>query len=115
MNFNQLSAWSIRHPVVQPDRDVRAFQDVLIDLGTRLRLPGLLDRNGAAKYPRGYAQYMVEHERAPGIGLLAGWRGSDGSKHGVGGRGRIEFSEHRALHLDILGSILLYVDRSFKR
>jgi anaerobic selenocysteine-containing dehydrogenase len=76
---------AIRHPVVQPDRDVRAFQDVLIDLGTRLRLPGLLGPDGAAKYPRGYAQYMVEHERAPGIGLLAGWRGGDGSKQGIGG------------------------------
>jgi anaerobic selenocysteine-containing dehydrogenase len=27
---------------------------------------------------------MVEHERAPGIGLLAGWRGRDGTKSGVG-------------------------------
>ena len=75
---------SIRRPVVQPDRDVRPFQDVLLDLGARLRLPGLVDDSGAAKYPRGYAQYMVEHERAPGVGLLAGWRGVDGSKAGFG-------------------------------
>ncbi len=75
---------AIRQPVTKPDRDVRAFQDVLIDLGTRLGLPGLLGADGTAKYPRGYAQYMVEHERAPGIGLLAGWRGSDGSKAGIG-------------------------------
>jgi anaerobic selenocysteine-containing dehydrogenase len=27
---------------------------------------------------------MVEHQRAPGVGLLAGWRGADGSKAGVG-------------------------------
>jgi anaerobic selenocysteine-containing dehydrogenase len=27
---------------------------------------------------------MVEHERAPGIGLLAGWRGADGAQDGVG-------------------------------
>ena len=76
---------AIRRPVTKPDRDVRPFQDVLIDLGTRLGLPGLLGADGSAKYPRGYAQYMVEHERAPGIGLLAGWRGSDGSKVGIGG------------------------------
>lgn len=75
---------AIRRPVVAPDRDVRPFQDVLLDLGARLRLPGLVDENGAAKYPRGYAQYIVEHERAPGVGLLAGWRGADGSKSGVG-------------------------------
>jgi anaerobic selenocysteine-containing dehydrogenase len=27
---------------------------------------------------------MVEHERAPGVGMLAGWRGPDGSKAGFG-------------------------------
>jgi anaerobic selenocysteine-containing dehydrogenase len=75
---------AIRQPVCTPDRDVRPFQDVLIDLGTRLRLPGLTDEDGGARYPGGYAQYMVEHERAPGIGLLAGWRGRDGTKSGVG-------------------------------
>ena len=75
---------AIRQPVVLPDRDVRPFQDVLIDLGTRLALPGLVDESGAAKYPGGFAQYMVEHERAPGVGLLAGWRGRDGGKQGVG-------------------------------
>ena len=75
---------AIRQPVVTPDREVRPFQDVLLDLGARLKLPGLVDDNGVAKYPRGYAQYMVEHERAPGVGLLAGWRGADGSQQGIG-------------------------------
>ncbi|MFI4969744.1 MAG: molybdopterin oxidoreductase family protein [Lysobacterales bacterium] len=75
---------AIRRPVVQPDRDVRPFQDVLLDLGARLKLPGLVDAGGGARYPRGYAQYMVEHERAPGVGLLAGWRGSDGSQAAIG-------------------------------
>ena len=78
------AADAIRQPVVAPDRDVRPFQDVLLDLGARLRLPGMVDDGGQAKYPRGYAQYMVEHERAPGVGLLAGWRGADGSKIGSG-------------------------------
>ena len=80
---------AIRQPVCAPDadgsgRDVRPFQDVLIELGTRLNLPGLVHDDGAAKYPGGYAQYIVEHERAPGIGLLAGWRGRDGAHAGVG-------------------------------
>lgn len=80
---------AIRRPVVAPDadgsgRDVRPFQDVLLDLGARLNLPGMTDDTGAPKYPRGYVQYMVEHERAPGVGLLAGWRGTDGSKSAVG-------------------------------
>ncbi len=38
------------------DRDVRPFQDVLLDLGARLKLPGMLDENGSPKYPRGFAQ-----------------------------------------------------------
>jgi anaerobic selenocysteine-containing dehydrogenase len=75
---------AIRQPVVEPDRDVRPFQDVLLDLGARLGLPGMVDEDGSARYPRGYAQYMVEHERAPGVGLLAGWRGIDGTQSGVG-------------------------------
>jgi anaerobic selenocysteine-containing dehydrogenase len=75
---------AIRQPVTRPERDVRPFQDVLLDLGARLALPGLVDAAGAPKYPHGYAQYMVEHERAPGIGLLAGWRGADGTQEGVG-------------------------------
>ena len=32
---------AIRHPVVEPDRDVRGFQDVMIDLGARLKLPAI--------------------------------------------------------------------------
>jgi len=69
---------SIRQPVIEPDRDVRPFQDVLLDLGARVGLPGLLNEDGAAKYPGGYADYITNHERAPGIGLLAGWRGDQG-------------------------------------
>jgi anaerobic selenocysteine-containing dehydrogenase len=75
---------SIRQPVVQPDRDVRAFQDVLLDLGVRLGLPGLLTPEGAPRYPGGYADYLVNHERSPGVGPLAGWRGADGTAIGRG-------------------------------
>ena len=72
---------AIRHPVIEPDRDVRPFQSVLIDLGARLGLPGFVNDDGSAKY-RDYADYMANHERSPGIGPLAGWRGADGSKFG---------------------------------
>src|SRR6185312_2767045 len=75
---------AIRQPVVAPDRDVRPFQDVMIDLGARLGLPGLVDLDGKPKYPGLYADYIVNHQRKPGIGMLAGWRGADGSKHGSG-------------------------------
>ena len=42
-----------RQPVLQPDRDVRPFQSVLIDLGARLGLPGLTGEDGSPKYPGG--------------------------------------------------------------
>ncbi len=75
---------AIRQPVVKPDRDVRPFQDVLIDLGARLKLPGFTEADGKAKFPGGYADYIVNHQRKPGVGPLAGFRGTDGSKSGVG-------------------------------
>ena len=75
---------SIRQPVVAPDRDVRPFQDVLIDLGARLGLPGLVKEDGNPRYPGGYPDYLVHHERRPGIGSLAGWRGPLGSLQGIG-------------------------------
>ena len=78
------AADAIRQPVLKPDRNVRPFQDVLIELGTRLKLPGLLNADGSTKYPGLYADYLVNHQRKPGIGMLAGWRGADGSAAGSG-------------------------------
>ena len=67
---------AIRQPVVKPDRDVRPFQDVLLDLGARLKLPGMVKEDGTPKFPGGYPDYIVNHERRPGIGPLAGHRGT---------------------------------------
>lgn len=75
---------SIRHPIVDPGRNVRPFQDVLIDLGARLGLPGFTKDDGTALYPGGYSDYIVNHERMPGIGPLAGWRGENGESSGRG-------------------------------
>ncbi len=75
---------AIRQPVLQPDRDVRPFQTVLLDLGARLGLPGMTDDDGQPKYPGGYADYIVNHERTPGVGPLVGWRGAEGQEFGKG-------------------------------
>jgi sulfite dehydrogenase (quinone) subunit SoeA len=82
------AADAIRHPIFEPGaddpkRDVRGFQSVLIELGARLGLPGLLREDGSPRY-RDYADFIVNHERAPGVGLLAGWRGADGTLSGKG-------------------------------
>ncbi len=74
---------SIRWPVVEPDRDVRAFQSVLLDLGARLGLPGMVNEDGSARYSD-YADYIQNHERRPGVGPLAGFRGKDGKGRGRG-------------------------------
>ncbi len=74
---------AIRQPVIKPDRDVRPFQDVLIELGARLGLPAFVNADGTPKF-KDYADYIVNHQRMPGIGPLAGWRGTEGEKSGVG-------------------------------
>jgi sulfite dehydrogenase (quinone) subunit SoeA len=73
---------SIRWPVVAPDRNVRPFQSVLLDLGARLCLPGMVRDDGMPKF-RDYADYITNHERRPGVGPLAGFRG-DGTAKGRG-------------------------------
>ncbi|MDC3003057.1 molybdopterin oxidoreductase family protein [Paracoccaceae bacterium] len=76
------AADAIRWPVIEPDRNVRGFQSVLVDLGARLDLPGFINEDGSPKY-RDYADYIVNHLRKPDIGPLAGFRG-DGSAEGRG-------------------------------
>ncbi|MHB0888957.1 molybdopterin oxidoreductase family protein [Acidithiobacillus sp.] len=70
---------SIRHPLLQPDRNVRPWQEVMVDLAGRLKFPAFTREDGQARFS-GYKDFIVHYERAPGIGFLAGWRGKDGSK-----------------------------------
>jgi anaerobic selenocysteine-containing dehydrogenase len=93
------AADAIRHPVLdaaaqREGRDVRGFQSVLLDLGARIGLPALVKDNGTPRYAD-YADYIVNHERAPGVGLLAGWRG-DGSQHGKGPPNPGQLDHYRA-------------------
>ena len=74
---------AIRWPVIEPDRDVRGFQSVLLDLGARLGLPGMVNEDGSAKFAD-YGDYIVNHQRKPGIGPLAGFRGEGGDSEGRG-------------------------------
>ncbi|UWQ50251.1 molybdopterin oxidoreductase family protein [Leisingera caerulea] len=77
------AADAIRWPVIEPDREVRGFQSVLIELANRMSLPGFTNDDGTPKW-KDYADYIVNHERKPGIGPLAGFRGKDGDKEGRG-------------------------------
>ena len=49
-----------------------------------MKLPGFTKPDGTPRYPGGYPDYIVNHERSPGIGPLAGWRGENGDKFGAG-------------------------------
>ncbi|MCL5979712.1 molybdopterin oxidoreductase family protein [Acidithiobacillus sulfuriphilus] len=70
---------SIRHPLLQPDRNVRPWQEVMVDLAGRLKFPAFTREDGQPRFS-GYKDFIIHYERAPGIGFLAGWRGKDGSK-----------------------------------
>ncbi|MDH5528661.1 MAG: molybdopterin oxidoreductase family protein, partial [Paracoccaceae bacterium] len=78
----EAAADAIRWPVIEPDREVRGFQSVLVDLGHRLGLVGFVNEDGSAKY-KDYADYIVRHERRPGVGPLMGFRGN-GTETGRG-------------------------------
>jgi anaerobic selenocysteine-containing dehydrogenase len=72
---------SVRMPVLPPKGDCKPFQDVLIELGTRLKLPAFVKEDGARKF-RDYPDFIINYESAPGsgIGFLSGWRGKGGEK-----------------------------------
>ncbi|WP_298169346.1 molybdopterin oxidoreductase family protein [Acidithiobacillus sp.] len=71
---------SIRHPILQPDRNVRPWQEVMVDIASRLKFPAFTKENGEPRFT-GYKDFIINYERAPGIGFLAGWRGADGNSH----------------------------------
>jgi anaerobic selenocysteine-containing dehydrogenase len=72
---------SVRIPVVPPTGQCKPFQEVLIELGSRLKLPAFTTRDGARKF-RDYPDFVINYEVEPGsgIGFLAGWRGKGGEK-----------------------------------
>ena len=72
---------SVRIPVLPPKGDCKPFQEVLIEIGSRLKLPVFVNEDGSRKY-RDYPDFVTNFETAPGsgIGFLAGWRGTGGEK-----------------------------------
>jgi anaerobic selenocysteine-containing dehydrogenase len=72
---------SVRIPVLPPSGECKPFQEVLIELASRLQLPAFTHADGSRKY-RDYPDFVVNYETSPGsgIGFLAGWRGKGGEK-----------------------------------
>ncbi len=72
---------SVRIPVLPPKGECKPFQEVLIELGSRLGFPAFTNQDGSRKY-RNYPDFITNFETEPGsgIGFLAGWRGKGGEK-----------------------------------
>ncbi len=72
---------SVRIPVVPPKGDCKPFQEVIIELGSRLKLPAFTNDDGSRKF-RDYPDFIVNYEtvKGSGIGFLSGWRGKGGEK-----------------------------------
>ncbi|NIE58921.1 MULTISPECIES: molybdopterin oxidoreductase family protein [unclassified Burkholderia] len=76
---------SVRVPVAPPTGECKPFQEVLIELASRLKFPAFTTADGQRKY-RDYPDFVINFQTAPdsGTGFLIGWRGKDGDKAVVG-------------------------------
>jgi sulfite dehydrogenase (quinone) subunit SoeA len=71
---------SVRIPVLPPTGQCKPFQEVLIELASRLKFPAFTKDNGERKFT-GYQDFIVNFQPSPGIGFLMGWRGKEGDTH----------------------------------
>jgi anaerobic selenocysteine-containing dehydrogenase len=76
---------SVRIPVLAPSGECKPFQDVLVELASRLKFPAFTAADGQRRF-RDYKDFVIRFETEPGSGqgFLAGWRGTDGSKSLIG-------------------------------
>ncbi len=72
---------SVRIPVLPPTGQCKPFQEVLIELASRLKFPAFTTAEGQRKF-KDYPDFITNFQTAPdsGIGFLMGWRGKDGDK-----------------------------------
>ena len=71
---------SVRVPVLPATGECKPFQEVLIELASRLQLPAFTTAIGERKF-KDYPDFVVNFQPQPGIGFLMGWRGKDGQQH----------------------------------
>ncbi|TAL53553.1 molybdopterin oxidoreductase family protein [Pandoraea sp.] len=76
---------SVRVPVLPPTGQCKPFQEVLIELASRLKFPAFTREDGSRKF-KDYPDFIVNFQTAPdsGTGFLIGWRGKNGEKAVVG-------------------------------
>ena len=77
---------SVRVPVVPPTGECKPFQEVLIELASRLKLPAFTTRRGHARY-RDYPDFVVNHhDRAGFRRRLSDRLARQGRRQGAGRR-----------------------------
>ncbi|QGZ65102.1 molybdopterin oxidoreductase family protein [Paraburkholderia acidisoli] len=104
---------SVRVPVVPPTGECKPFQEVLVELAGRLKLPAFMTPEGTRKY-RDYPDFIVNHQTAPGsgVGFLIGWRGKNGDKALVGEanpRQWEEYAQHNCVYHYTLPETMQYM------
>jgi len=72
---------SVRIPVLPPTGNCKPFQEVIVELASRLKFPAFTTADGQRKFS-GYTDFIVNYQTdlVDGIGFLAGWRGKNGEK-----------------------------------
>ncbi|MFA6262754.1 MAG: molybdopterin-dependent oxidoreductase, partial [Bacteroidia bacterium] len=70
---------AVRIPVLPVTGECRPFQEVLIELASRLKFPAFTTAEGGRKF-KDYPDFVVNFQTQPGIGFLSGWRGANGDK-----------------------------------
>jgi len=71
---------AVRVPIVPPLGECKPFQEVLIELASRLKFPAFTTPQGERKF-KDYPDFIVNFELTPGEGYLMGWRGANGDQH----------------------------------
>ncbi|AUT70872.1 molybdopterin oxidoreductase family protein [Paraburkholderia hospita] len=104
---------SVRVPVVPATGECKPFQEVLVELASRLKFPAFTTPDGKRKY-RDYPEFIVNHQTAPGsgVGFLIGWRGKDGKDVLVGEpnpKQWEEYAKHNCVYHYTLPETLQYM------
>ena len=60
---------ALRHPIINPQEngyDVRGWGDVMVELGSRLKLPGFVNPDGSRKY-KDFKDFLINWQIRPGV------------------------------------------------
>lgn len=74
------AADNIEHPILPPLFDARPFSDTEIELGYLLGISAWVNPDGTPRYPNGMGDFLWKWQDSPGVGVLIGARGTNGTE-----------------------------------